>query len=146
MIFAAMYYWYPKMTGRMLDEKLGKLHFWLFLIGFHLTFDFMHIPGFLGMPRHIYTYEPDRGWGPLNLIVTVGAFIQTIGTMVFVYNLVHSYFKGKEAGADPWDAWTLEWATTSPPPSYNFAVEPVVGSRRPLWDVKHPDDLDSQWE
>lgn len=146
MIFAAFYYWYPKATGRMLSERLGKWHFWLMVIGFHLTFDFMHIPGLLGMPRQIYTYEPDRGWTGWNMIITVGAFIQSIATMVFVYNLVHSYFRGDIAGPDPWDAWTLEWATQSPPPAYNFAVDPVVASRRPLWDLKHPDDPDSAFE
>ena len=145
-LFAAFYYWYPKMTGRMMSEKLGKWHFWIFLIGFHLTFDFMHIPGLLGMPRRIYTYEAGRGWEYWNFIVGIGAIIQTIGTLIFVYNLVHSYFKGEIAGPDPWDAWTLEWATPSPPPSYNFAVEPTVGSRRPLWDMKHPEDPDSSYE
>jgi cytochrome c oxidase subunit 1 len=146
MIFAAFYYWYPKMTGRMLSERLGKTHFWLFLIGFHLTFDLMHIPGVLGMPRHIYTYESDRGWGTLNMLVSCGAIFQTIGVLVFVYNMVSSYFKGPLAGPDPWDAWTLEWATPSPPPAYNFALTPVVESRRPLWDLKHPDDPDSHYE
>jgi cytochrome c oxidase subunit 1 len=146
MIFAAFYFWYPKMTGRMLSERLGKWHFWLLLIGFHITFDFMHIPGVLGMPRQIYTYEPDRGWTTLNQIVTFGAFIQAIAILLFVYNLVHSYFRGKIAGPDPWDAWTLEWATDSPPAPYNFAVEPIVASRRPLWDLKHPDDPDSAFE
>jgi cytochrome c oxidase subunit I len=145
-VFAGFYYWYPKVTGRMLSERLGKLHFWLFVIGFHLTFDVMHIPGILGMPRSIYTYEADRGWGTLNMIVSIGAFIQAIGIIVFVYNLFVSYFKGEVAGADPWDAWTLEWSTTSPPPDYNFAVEPVVASRRPLWDLKHPDDPDSAFD
>src|SRR5580693_867187 len=145
-LFGAFYYWYPKMTGRMLSERLGKLHFWLFLIGFHLTFDFMHIPGILGMPRRIYTYEPGRGWDTLNFLVTIGAFIQGIATLIFVYNMVYSYFKGQDAGPDPWDAWTLEWATSSPPPEYNFATEPVVSSRRPLWDLKHPEDPDSRYE
>jgi cytochrome c oxidase subunit I len=143
MMFAGFYYWYPKVTGRLLDERLGRLHFWLFLIGFHVTFDFMHIPGILGMPREIYTYEADRGWGPLNLVVTIGAFIQGIAVLIFVVNLVTSLFRGKVAGDDPWDAWTLEWATSSPPPPYNFAVEPVVHSARPLWDLKHPEDPDS---
>lgn len=146
MLFSAFYYWYPKMTGRMLSEKLGKWHFWLFLIGFHLTFDLMHIPGILGMPRRIYTYEADRGWMIWNLLVSSGAMIQTVGVLVFVYNLVRSYFKGAVAGADPWDGWTLEWSTTSPPPSYNFAVMPSVESRRPLWDLKHPEDPDSNYE
>ena len=146
MVFAAFYYWYPKMTGRMLSETLGKWHFWVFLIGFHVCFDTMHIPGLLGMPRHIYTYEADRGWGTYNMIVTIGAFIQAIGALIFVCNLIWSYFKGAEAGPDPWDAWTLEWSTPSPPPHYNFAVTPVVESRRPLWDLKHPDDPDSHYE
>jgi cytochrome c oxidase subunit 1 len=145
-IFAAIYYWYPKATGRMLDERLGKLHFWLFVLGFHMTFDFMHFVGFLGMPRSIYTYEPDRGWGPLNLIVSIGAFIQAIAVLILVWNLLYSYFRGKLAGADPWDAWTLEWSTPSPPPAYNFAAEPVVRSRRPLWDIKHPNDPDWKYE
>jgi cytochrome c oxidase subunit 1 len=146
MIFAAIYYWYPKMTGRMLDERLGKWHFWLMVIGFHVTFDTMHIPGLLGMPRQIFTYEADRGWTLLNQIVSVGGFIQAIAILVLVYNLVHSYFRGAEAGPDPWDAWTLEWSTSSPPPAYNFPAEPVVASRRPLWDLKHPEDPDSAFE
>ena len=146
MLFSSFYYWYPKMSGRMLNESLGKWHFWLFLIGFHLTFDFMHIPGILGMPRRIYTYEADRGWMIWNMIVSSGAVFQAAGTLVFVYNLIWSYFKGPAAGADPWDAWTLEWSTTSPPPSYNFAVIPSVESRRPLWDLKHPEDPDNNYE
>jgi cytochrome c oxidase subunit I len=146
MVFAAFYYWYPKMTGRLLNETLGKWHFWLFLIGFHLTFDFMHIPGILGMPRRIYTYEADRGWMILNMITSSGAFFQAAGTLIFVYNLIWSYFKGPVAGADPWDAWTLEWSTSSPPPTYNFAVIPTVDSRRPLWDLKHPEDTDNNYE
>jgi cytochrome c oxidase subunit 1 len=145
-MFGAFYYWYPKMTGRMLSEKLGVLHFCLFVIGFHMTFDVMHIPGILGMPRRIYTYEPQRGWDTLNLIVTVGALIQGMAVLVFVWNLIHSYFKGAVAGNDPWDAWTLEWSVSSPPPAYNFATIPVVASRRPLWDWKHPEDPDSRYE
>ena len=145
-IFAGFYYWFPKATGRMLNETLGKWHFWVFVIGFHMTFDTMHFVGILGMPRSIYTYEPDRGWNTLNLIISIGAFVQAIGVLIFVYNLIHSYLRGKEAGPDPWDAWTLEWATPSPPPSYNFAVEPEVRSRRPLWDIKHPNDPDWKYE
>ncbi len=145
-VFGAFYYWFPKMTGKMYIEALGKLHFWLFIIGFHLTFDFMHIPGLLGMPRRIYTYEPGRGWDTWNLIVTIGVFFQAAGILVFLGNLIWSYFRGKDAGNDPWDAWTLEWSTNSPPPAYNFYTIPTVKSRRPLWDLKHPDDPDWKYE
>jgi cytochrome c oxidase subunit I len=145
-LFAGFYYWFPKMSGRMLSERLGRLHFWLFLIGFHLTFDFMHIPGFLGMPRRIYTYEPGRGWDIWNLIITIGVLFQAAGILVFVYNMVSSSFTGELAGNDPWDAWTLEWTTSSPPPDYNFAKIPVVRSRRPLWDIKHPEDPDWKYD
>ena len=144
--FAAFYYWFPKVTGRMLDETLGKLHFWLFVVGFHLTFDTMHVPGLLGMPRRIYTYEPGRGWDGWNLVVTVGAAIQIVAIGIFVFNLVQATLRGPKAGNDPWDAWTLEWSTTSPPPEYNFATLPVVQSRRPLWDLKHPEDPDWKYE
>jgi cytochrome c oxidase subunit I len=145
-LFGAFYYWFPKMSGKMYSETLGNLHFWLFIIGFHLTFDFMHIPGLLGMPRRIYTYEPGRGWDIWNFIVTVGVFFQAAGILVFLGNLAWSYFRGKAAGSDPWDAWTLEWSTNSPPPAYNFASIPVVKSRRPLWDLKHPADPDWNYE
>jgi cytochrome c oxidase subunit 1 len=145
-LFGAFYYWYPKMSGRMYNETLGKWHFWLFIIGFHLTFDFMHIPGLLGMPRRIYTYEPGRGWEVWNFIVTIGAFLQAAGVLVFVVNLLWSLRKGDTAGNDPWDAWTLEWSTSSPPPDYDFAATPVVRSRRPLWDLKHPEDPDWKYE
>jgi cytochrome c oxidase subunit 1 len=144
--FAAFYYWFPKIAGKMYSEALGKLHFWLFFAGFHLTFDFMHVPGLLGMPRRIYTYEPDRGWDIWNLIVTIGVVFQAAGVLVFAINLVLSYFRGKVAGNDPWDAWTLEWSTSSPPPEYNYAVIPSVQSRRPLWDLKHPEDPDWRYE
>jgi cytochrome c oxidase subunit 1 len=98
------------------------------------------------MPRRIYTYEPGRGWEMLNLIVTIGAFIQGIATLLFVCNMIFSYWRGAKAGNDPWDAWTLEWSTTSPPPDYNYATIPTVLSRRPLWDLKHPDDPDWKYE
>lgn len=145
-LFAAFYYWFPKMSGKMYSESLGKLHFVIFLIGFHLTFDFMHIPGLLGMPRRIYTYEPGRGWDSWNLISTIGVIFQAAGVLIFIFNLVRAYFNGAHAGSDPWDAWTLEWSTPSPPASYNFVATPVVKSRRPLWDLKHPEDPDWRYE
>jgi len=145
-LFAAFYYWYPKMTGRMLSTRLAHWHFWLFLVGFHVTFDPMHFVGLDGMVRRTFTYPLDRGWGTLNMVISIGAFIQAIATLIFVYNLVHSFFRGRLAGSDPWDAWTLEWSTPSPPPHYNFATEPTVESRRPLWDLKHPEDPDSLYE
>ncbi len=145
-IFAAFYYWFPKMTGRLLNETLGKWNFWILLVGFHLTFDTMYVPGLLGMPRRIYTYEAGRGWESWNLITSIGVIFQGVAVLIFVYNMVWSYLRGPLAGNDPWDAWTLEWATTSPPPEYNFAQTPAVRSRRPLWDIKHPEDPDSKYE
>jgi cytochrome c oxidase subunit 1 len=145
-MFAGFYYWYPKAVGRLLDRRLGLWHFWLFTIGFHLTFDTMHFPGLLGMPRRIFTYDAGRGWETLNLISSIGALFQAVGLLCLVINLVRSWKKGEKAGNDPWDAWTLEWATTSPPPEYNFASAPVVRSRRPLWDLKHPEDPDWKYE
>ena len=144
--FAGIYYWYPKVTGRMLSERLARWQFWLLYIGFILTFGPMHISGMLGMPRRIYTYEAGHGWEIWNQLSTIGALIQVPSYAIFVYNLVASLRKGKPAGDDPWDAWTLEWTTTSPPPSYNFEEVPTVHSRRPLWDLKHPDDPDWQYE
>jgi cytochrome c oxidase subunit 1 len=145
-VFAFFYFWYPKVFGRMLDKRLGLLHFWFFTIGFHLTFDPQHFAGFLGMPRRIYTYHPGRGWEIWNLISSLGAFVQGVGLLFFAINLFYSARKGKVAGDDPWDAWTLEWTTTSPPPEYNYDKIPEVASRRPLWDIKHPDDPDWKFE
>jgi cytochrome c oxidase subunit 1 len=145
-VFAGIHYWYPKVTGRRLSERLARWQFWLLLIGFILTFGPMHIAGMLGMPRRIFTYEPDRDWAIWNQLATVGALIQVPSYLIFVINVVWSLRNGRPAGDDPWDAWTLEWATTSPPPSYNFETIPTVHSRRPLWDLKHPDDPDWRYE
>lgn len=142
-MFAGMFYWFPKFSGRKLDEGLGKIQFWLFLIGLNLAFFPMHIMGLLGMPRRQYTYAPNLGWDQLNLISTIGAFILGVGVIVFIVNGIKTLGFIKATGeSDPWDAFTLEWATTSPPPPENFATIPVVRSRRPLWDIKHPDDPD----
>lgn len=145
-VFAGLHYWYPKVTGRMLNETLARWQFWLLYIGFILTFGPMHVAGMLGMPRRIFTYEADRGWESWNQIATIGALVQAPSFLIFVINLLWSLKHGQPAGNDPWDAWTLEWTTTSPPPSYNFAVAPEVKSRRPLWDEKHPDDPDWKYE
>src|SRR5262245_48422698 len=145
-IFAGIYYWFPKATGRMLSERLGRWHFWLFVLGFNLTFGTMHFQGLLGMPRRIYTYDPGRGWDALNLITSLGVILQAAGVLVFLWNVVRSLRRGEVAGDDPWDAWTLEWMTSSPPPAYNFERLPVVYSRRPLWDLKHPTDPDWRHE
>jgi len=145
-MFAGIYYWYPKATGRRLSRRLGRWHFWLFLIGFHLTFDPQHVAGILGMPRRIFTYDAGRGWEIYNLVSSAGAVFQAVGLLCFVANLVLSLRRGERAGDDPWDAWTLEWATTSPPSEYNFEKLPEVHSRRPLWDLKHPEDPDWKYE
>jgi cytochrome c oxidase subunit I len=145
-VFAGLYYWFPKATGRMLSEKIGKWHFWLFCIGFNITFLPQHLLGFLGMPRRIYTYAPGRGWELWSLVSTIGALIQAVGIACFVWNVIYSLKEGEKAGDDPWDAWTLEWAATSPPPEYNFEKLPVVQSSRPLWDLKHPEDPDWKYE
>jgi len=145
-IFGAIYYWFPKATGRRLSERLGRWHFWLFVVGFNLTFLPMHWAGMLGMPRRIYTYPADRGWDLWNLIASLGVPIQAAAILIFVVNVVISLRRGERAGYDPWDAWTLEWTTASPPPPYNFETVPVVASRRPLWDLKHPDDPDGPHE
>jgi cytochrome c oxidase subunit 1 len=145
-LFGGFYYWFPKATGRMLSETLGKWHFWLLVIGFHMTFDTLHFAGILGMPRRIYTYAPGRGWEGLNLVASIGVIFQAASTACLIWNIFRSLRKGTPAGNDPWDAWTLEWATTSPPPEYNFKVLPEVRSSRPLWDLKHPEDPDWKYE
>ncbi len=145
-IFGAIYYWFPKVTGRMLDEKWGKWHFWLFIIGLNITFIPQHFLGILGMPRRIYTYAPGRGWELWNMMSSLGVIFQAAGIAIFLWNIVRSLSNGAKAGDDPWDAWTLEWATTSPPPEYNFETLPAVQSARPLWDLKHPEDPDWKYE
>jgi cytochrome c oxidase subunit I len=138
-LFAGAYYWFPKITGRMLSESLGKLHFWLMLIAFNITFFPMHILGTEGMPRRYYTYEAGMGWDVWNLIETIGAFAMAFSILVFIINVLSSLRNGQTAPADPWDAATLEWAVASPPPAHNFDRIPVVHSRRPLWDTKYPE-------
>ncbi len=141
-LYAGAYYWFPKVTGRLLSERIGRWHVVLENLGMTLAFFPMHFLGLLGMPRHVYTYPDWPGLASLNLTSTIGALILAIATLVFLYNVIISLRHGEPAGNDPWDAWTLEWATSSPPPPYNFATIPVVHSRRPLWDAKHPDHPD----
>jgi cytochrome c oxidase subunit I len=135
-VFAGFYYWFPKVTGRFLSEKLGKLHFWLMIIGLNLTFLPMHLLGVLGMPRRIATYEDNRGWGDLNSLETFGAFIIAISVTVFLINFVLTMRAPKTAPADPWEGNTLEWVTSSPPADYNFEEIPVVTSARPVRDAR----------
>jgi cytochrome c oxidase subunit 1 len=145
-LFGAIYYWFPKATGKMLSERLGKWHFWLLVIGFHMTFDPLHFAGMLGMPRRIYTYPAGRGWEGLNLMASIGVVFQGAAVACLLWNIASSLRSGRAAGSDPWDAWTLEWSIASPPPAYNFAVLPEVRSSRPLWDLKHPEDPDWKYE
>ncbi|HEY7440151.1 MAG TPA: cytochrome c oxidase subunit I [Acidimicrobiia bacterium] len=133
-LFGAIYYWLPKMTGKMLSERLGKISFWTMFVGFNVAFFPMHILGFLGMPRRVYTYDAGLGWDGLNLVVTIASFVFGLGALLTLFNFLWSQRHGESAPPDPWRADTLEWATTSPPPEYNFAKIPVVTSRDPLWD------------
>ncbi len=134
-LFAGIYYWFPKMTGRLLHEKLGKLHFWLMFIGMNLAFFPMHFIGLLGMPRRIYTYRPELGVETMNLVSTIGAHIIAVSLLFFIYNVWRSWRRGEVAGNDPWGGATLEWTIPSPPPDYNFTVIPEVVSRLPRWSV-----------
>jgi cytochrome c oxidase subunit 1/cytochrome c oxidase subunit I+III len=133
-VVGGIHYWFPKFTGRLMNERLGKWSFWTMFIGFNVGFFPMHIAGLLGMPRRIYTYPSGLGWGTVNLVITAGAYLFAVGVLLFVYNVWRSLREGERAGANPWDAPSLEWATSSPPPPYNFAVIPTVASRYPLWE------------
>jgi cytochrome c oxidase subunit 1 len=136
-MFGGFYYWFPKMTGRMLNETLGKAQFVLMFIGFNLTFFPMHILGLSGMPRRIADYSSTAGWNELNLAATVGGFLIAASMLPFLWNVFLSLRSGEVAGDDPWEANTLEWATTSPPPPYNFDHLPEIRSERPLFDLRH---------
>jgi cytochrome c oxidase subunit I+III len=139
-IFAGIYYWFPKFTGKLLDERLGRWNFWLLFVGVNLAFFPMHIVGLMGMPRRIYTYEAGLGWETYNLLSTIGVLIIVPGIAVFVWNVIRSYRRGEPAGNNPWGADSLEWATTSPPAEHGWSIVPIVHSRHPLWDQ---DDLHS---
>ncbi|HEX8662891.1 MAG TPA: cytochrome c oxidase subunit I [Beijerinckiaceae bacterium] len=132
-LLGAVYYWFPKLTGRMMSEAMGRWNFWLAFVGFNLAFFPMHILGLQGMPRRVYTYGPEMGWANLNLLATVGAVILALSFLLFVWNVFSSVRGGAIAGDNPWDAGTLEWATASPPPPQNFDRIPLVTSREPLW-------------
>jgi cytochrome c oxidase subunit I len=142
-IFGALYFWLPKMTGRMLNERLGRISFWTMFVGFNLAFFPMHILGFLGMPRRVYTYSAGLGWDALNVVITVGSFLFGLGTLLTLINFAVSRARGAPAPDNPWDADTLEWGMTSPPPEYNFEAIPVVSGRHPLWDEPPPTEASS---
>jgi cytochrome c oxidase subunit 1 len=133
-LFGAFYYWWPKVTGRLMSERAGKWHFWLWFVGVNLTFFPMHQLGLAGMTRRVYTYLPETGWGPLNMLATAGAVTVAVSVAVFLGNAVWSLRRGEVAGPNPWGAPTLEWATSSPPPPYNFLHSPVVEGPAPLWE------------
>ena len=135
-MFAALYFWFPKMTGRMLSEGLGKLSFWLVLVGFHVTFLIQHSAGMDGMPRRIFEYDENAGWGTYNLISTIGSYMIALGTLVTIINVAKSFKSGRKAGPDPWKANTLEWYMPSPPPEHNFDVIPRIRSVEPMKDLR----------
>jgi len=136
-LFGGIYYWFPKVSGRLLSESAGKVHFWLTMVGMNIAFFPMHFLGLDGMPRRIYTYGADMGWSFWNLVSTLGVYLIIVGTLIFIGNIVWSVRSGVVAFSDPWDAATLEWSIPSPPPEHNFDRIPVVASARPLWDWKY---------
>jgi cytochrome c oxidase subunit I len=141
-LFAGLHYWFPKVTGLLLSERLGKATFWMMVLGFNATFFVQHFLGVMGMPRRVYTYDDRPGWAILNAISTVGSLVIALSVALFVWNVVRTLRRGERSSGNPWGGFTLEWATTSPPPPENFRTLPEVKSRRPVWDADHPELAD----
>jgi cytochrome c oxidase subunit 1 len=143
-LYAGIFYWFPKVTGRRLDERLGTIQFWLTFIGFHMTFFVQHILGLDGMPRRVASYLPSDGFTTLNRISTIGAALLGASTLPFLWNVWRTLRRGEPAGDNPWDGHTLEWATTSPPLAENFdGPLPPIRSNRPVWDQHHPEAMET---
>ncbi len=138
-LFAGIYFWFPKMTGRILSEGWAKAHFWLMFAGFNLTFLPQHLLGVRGMPRRVADYTADSGFQFLNVLSTVGSFLIAVSTLFFLWNVWVALRKGRAAGDDPWGGYGLEWLTSSPPPEHNFTSLPRVRSERPAFDARHPE-------
>jgi len=141
-VFAALFYWFPKIAGRQLNERLGKWFFWMFVIGFNLTFFLQHFLGLMGMPRRVYTYQDIPYYTVLNLLSSAGAYLMGASVVVLLYNIYKTIKKETMENKDPWNAFTLEWYADAPPNERNFIDVPVIGSRRPFYDLKNPHDRD----
>ena len=143
-LFSGFYYWWPKIFGRLLNERLGKINFWTMLVGFNLTFFPMHFLGLTGMPRRTYRYPAGMGWDTMNLLATIGGFIIALAVLIFLVNIIYTARRGERSGADPWDGRSLEWSIPSPPPDYNFAEIPVVEARDDWWHRKYTEDAEGR--
>ncbi len=143
-LFSGFYFWWPKIFGRLLDERLGKINFWTMLVGFNLTFFPMHFLGLTGMPRRTYRYDSGMGWDTMNMLATIGGFVISLAVLIFLVNIIYTARRGERSGPDPWDGRSLEWSIPSPPPEYNFAEIPVVEARDDWWHRKYTEDAEGR--